>query len=580
MDSVVFWYAIGLGTTTVMVLAVAFAGSLLANRRAMRREKELRLEQARRNAEQFQNLAESSPMALLVYGKSGVLYANPAALALTGYGSVSELRRQPLTALLHESERVLTAERIESILTLRRPTPMREVRLLRADHTVRVVEISSQPVEYNNEAAVQVIAIDITARKAAEAEKERLTMALMQAEKLNALGLLTAGVAHDFNNLISIIQLSTASLTKRLSGETDVLRFSQELDSIESAAKRGAEITQRLLTFARPELQQQQFLSLLNVLHDTRQLAQSIMPKSIRFEIVTHTASDTIFGDPSQLAQIFLNLIINARDAMPTGGTLTISVFTPDLSWVKERFMLDSAESVVAVTVADTGVGIPADLRRRIFEPFMTTKSLGDGTGLGLSVVRSIVQRHRGMIAVDSIVGKGSTFALLFPTVNAVGEPIPTTLKLMLPAPSRAETATTPSVVASSSKIVLEKAILLVDDEPNIREMMSKMLAASGFHIICAANGKEALARYEEHKSCIDVVICDRSMPDISGEELFEFIRVDNPEVAVIMISAHMDHGTKALLTSKGIYAILDKPFSMKQLLSAVRDALNRSVKP
>ncbi|KER09014.1 MAG: hypothetical protein HY22_14265 [[Candidatus Thermochlorobacteriaceae] bacterium GBChlB] len=305
-----------------------------------------------------------------------------------------------------------------------------------------------------------------------------------------------------------------------------------------------------------------------------------MMPKSMRFDIVTHTASETSFGGQWHLAQVFLTLIIDVREAMPSDGTWTISVFTPDLSWVKERFMLDSAESVVSVTVADTGVGIPADLRRRIFEPFMTTKSLGDGTGLGLSVVRSIVQRHRGMIAVDSIVGKGSTFALLFPTVNAVGEPIPTTLKLMLPAPSRAETATTPSVVASSSKIVLEKAILLVDDEPNIREMMSKMLAASGFHIICAANGKEALARYEELKSCIDVVICDRSMPDISGEELFEFIRVDNPEVAVIMISAHMDHGTKALLTSKGIYAILDKPFSMKHLLSAVRDALNRSVKP
>ncbi len=580
MDSIVFWYAVGLGTTTVMVLAVGLIGLFLVNRQTIRREKELRLEQARRNAEQFQNLADISPIALLVYGKSGVLYANPAALALTGYGSVSELQRRPLTALLHESERMLTAERIDSILTLRQPTPMREVKLLRADHTARVVELSSQPVEYNDEAAVQVIAIDITARKAAEAEQERLTMALMQAEKLNALGLLTAGVAHDFNNLISIIRLSNASLTKRLSDEAHISQFNEELSSIENAAKRGAEITQRLLAFTRPELQQQQFLSVFNVLRDTQQLVQSIVPKSIRFEIVKHTASDTIFGDPSQLAQVFLNLIINARDAMPQGGTLTISVFTPDPSWVKERFMLDSAESVVAVTVADTGVGIPADLQRRIFEPFMTKKSLGDGTGLGLSVVRSIVQRHRGMIAVESIVGKGSTFALLFPTVNAVGEPFPTALKLMLPAPSRAETATTPSVVASSSKIVLEKTVLLVDDEPNIREMMSKMLAASGFHIICAANGKEALARYETHKSRIDVIICDRSMPDMNGEELFESIRVDNPEVSFIMISAYMDDCTKASLTSKGIYAILDKPFSMKQLLSAVRDALNRSVEP
>jgi signal transduction histidine kinase/CheY-like chemotaxis protein len=381
------------------------------------------------------------------------------------------------------------------------------------------------------------------------AELAEANRRLLQAQKLEAVGRLAGGIAHDFNNLLAVVLMRTSVLQSRVGPANPMW---QELDEIRAACDRGAALGRQLLAFSRREPVERRPLELGAV---TRDLQRSLLPLlGEDIEVVTSIADEAhIEGDPSQLEQVLMNLVVNARDAMPDGGTLRIGVDVVELGDTPIATGTLPAGSYARLRVADTGTGMDADTLARIFDPFFTTKPAERGTGLGLSTVYGIVRQSGGGIDVESAAGKGTTFTVYLPT---------TTL--------RASSAGIPGADAEPARASVR--ILLVEDQDELRKALGQAVALAG-HEVVTVDGADAALRALETDGPFEVLLTDLVMPRISGRELAERVRARWPEIRILFMSGY-DRDQSG--DGQGEPAILHKPFSIAELERRIADAVRR----
>jgi len=361
------------------------------------------------------------------------------------------------------------------------------------------------------------------------------------AERLQVLGELAGGVAHDFNNLLTVIIGYGEMLVDGLP-PTGPLR--DGVGTMLDAAHRAAELTRQLLLFSRYQEPEPKVVDASAAVRSLEKMLRRLLPEHVRIECVTPTPL-RVLVDPGHLDQMIVNLAVNARDAMPSGGRLRIAV---------ESSTAESTPGAFAViSVTDSGVGMDAATRARIFEPFFTTKPAGKGTGLGLATVFGIVQKAGGHVTVDSEPGRGSTFRVCLPLVDADER--------------RADETAAPMTPASGT-------ILLAEDDRIVRSVMVRALRGAGYRVLAARSGAVAAAVAAAYRLPIDLVVSDLVMPDISGPALVEPIRVARPSVRCLYVTAHVDPQLLAAIGVPADARVLQKPFKPKTLVAAVRELL------
>ena len=396
---------------------------------------------------------------------------------------------------------------------------------------------------------------DITELKRAEEEKAVLQEQLRQSQKVEAIGCLAGGIAHDFNNLLTVIkgysQLSSIELK-----EGDPLRGN--IDEIQNATDRAASLTRQLLAFSRRQVMEMKVLDLNTLLRDLEKMLRRVIGEDI--ELVIQLAEDLgrVRADVGQIEQVIMNLAVNAKDAMPSGGKLTIETANVELDESYARSHVDVKPGhYVMFSVSDTGVGMTPEVRERIFEPFFTTKEKGKGTGLGLSTTYGIVKQSEGHIWVYSVQGKGTTFKIYLPRVNEPLEDIrKEVLKEELPRGN--------------------ETILIVEDEEEVRKLAGKILERQGYRILETFNGDDALLACERRKSPIHLMLADIVMPGMSGSELAKLLKPLYPEIKILYMSGYTDNAiVRHGVLEKGVNYI-QKPFTMEGLARKVREVLDK----
>ena len=398
------------------------------------------------------------------------------------------------------------------------------------------------------------IGLDVTERKQAEEKQRQLTNRLFQAQKAQAVATLTGGIAHDFNNLLTIMNGYTEMILQDSKQDDPIYA---DLEKILETGRKGAELVQRLLTLSKKGESSPEPLDLNCVVQNVTALVEETFPKMI--EVVTNLGEDLgkVNADSAQLDQVFLNICINAKEAMPEGGR--IKVDTGRIN-VDEDYCSLHAEArpgpYVLVEISDTGSGMGKETMERMFDPFFTTKGwdFNRGTGLGLSVSKGIVEQHSGWITCESEPGKGTTFRLYFPVIED-----------------------TPAVQAPDlvSKIVTSgEKILLVDDEEYVLDLGKRILEQAGYSVIPAANGKEALEIYEREQKDIGLAVLDLIMPQMSGEKCLEELLKMNPTLRVVACTGHSLSGRERDRLGARVKGFVNKPYQLKQLLDVVRDVL------
>jgi PAS domain S-box-containing protein len=417
------------------------------------------------------------------------------------------------------------------------------------DGTIIDVEITAHELAFYGRPAQIVLAYDVTERRSLEEQ-------LRQSQKLEAVGQLAGGVAHDFNNLLTVIT-GYSDLSLRRLDKDNPLR--SNLEEIRKAGERAASLTRQLLAFSRKQVLQPKVLQLNAIVADVDKMLRRLIGEDIDSLTVLEPSLGQVKADPGQIEQVILNLAVNARDAMPKGGKLTIETANVylDNQYVRRHTAILPGHYVM-LAVSDTGCGIDAETQVRMFEPFFTTKEQGKGTGLGLSTVYGIVKQSGGNIWVYSEVGKGTTFKIYLPRIDGVTE--------------MNEARDTPAELPQG-----RETVLLTEDEEQVRQMIRKILEMNGYHVLEASGGDEALAIYKQHEGQIDLIMTDVVMPQMSGRELAQSLEVLHPGIKVLYMSGYTDdaivrHG---LLDQE--IAFLQKPFTPDALMRKVREVLDAS---
>jgi two-component system, cell cycle sensor histidine kinase and response regulator CckA len=386
-------------------------------------------------------------------------------------------------------------------------------------------------------------------------QRERVEEELLRTRKLEAIGRLAGGLAHDFNNLMTIVIGYCESLGSELAGNQNQL---SEVSQIRKAAERANSLTRQLLAFSRRQKPQAAFLSLNTVLTEMADMLRRLLSDDIEVEILPDSSLGLIRVDRGQLEQVILNLVINAADAMPRGGRLVLATANVLLNddCCDQLLSQHDSKSFVRLTVSDTGVGMSAEIKARIFDPFFTTKEQGKGTGLGLATVYGIVQQAGGHISVDSEPGQGTSFNILFPRTESGFE-------------SNVQAETSFQSMRGS------ETVLLVDDQDDLRSLLCEVLRKNGYSVVPANNGKEALRLMHEHAGPIDLVITDLLMPQMGGRELAEALRALHPHTKIVYMSGYAEQAEDVPEPVVPRYSLIEKPFTPETLLRKIRDALS-----
>jgi two-component system, cell cycle sensor histidine kinase and response regulator CckA len=402
-----------------------------------------------------------------------------------------------------------------------------------------------------------VIARDISERQLAEVERQLLEDELRQAQKMEAVGQLAGGIAHDFNNLLTLISGYTEILLRRLGAEAD---GSKEIAEISKAAERAARLTRQLLAYSRRQVLEPRVLDLNEIVSETRTMLGRLIGENIELSATLAADLGCISADAGQVEQIIMNLVVNARDAMPGCGKLlleTRNVTLPDLTTLRHPDM--SPGDYVTLVVTDSGQGMDAATAARIFEPFYTTKERGAGTGLGLSTVYGIVKQSGGQIEVESEPGIGTTFRLYFPQVAEQAE------------------AFSPKLPGERSLIGSE-TVLLVEDDEALRRLGRLMLEAYGYTVLLAGDGAAALELARNHPDPIQLLMTDILMPKMGGIDLAEQLSKLRPDLEVLYTSGYNDNGSSLEGVPGARY--LPKPCAMEVLARTLRELLDSAHPP
>jgi len=501
-----------------------------------------------RSEEKYRTLFEESKDAILITTPEGkFIDVNSAGVQLFGYSSKEEITRTDIGNDLYwnpnDREKFLALmDRQGFVKDYELEIKTKEGKKFTVLETATTVRD-----EQGNVTAYRGIVRDITAQKELEQQ-------LIQAQKLESLGTLAGGIAHDFNNILGII----LGYTNLLQGRTPSQELLEKaLETINGAVGRGKNLVKQILTFARKTdvLYGPVYLNLL-ITEVARMLAETF-PKTIAVELNLGKSLPAIVADPTQILQVVLNLCVNARDAMPNGGTLRITTQRCDGVSLRSLFPDAEQEHYLQMSVADTGIGLEEKVKSRIFEPFFTTKEKGKGTGLGLSVVYGVVKSHDGLIRVESEPGKGSTFHLYFPIPKTEGEP-------------RESLEIDKGEVPGGSE-----TLLLVEDEEFLRELVKTLLGSKGYQVLTARDGEEAVEIYRQHRASITMVLMDMGLPKLSGQDAFLKLKTINPKVKLIFASGYLDQDTLTEVIKAGAKDFVPKPYNPNELFKKIRSVLD-----
>ena len=392
---------------------------------------------------------------------------------------------------------------------------------------------------------------DVTEQVTREKALAQARDQLRQAQRLDALGQLAGGVAHDFNNLLTVIMTYAAILEEEAEPNSDEARSVEE---IRLASERAAGLTRQLLAFGRRQMLQPRAIDLNDTVRDVERMLRRLLPPDITFETSLAPTLGLVMADPGQLEQVLINLAINARDAMPDGGRLSIETVNVDSA--DERFGMKGPH--VLVTVTDTGVGMKPETKAKVFEPFFTTKGVGKGTGLGLATVHGIIEQSGGRVTLDSELGRGTTFYIRLPRYEAVesgAAPLPRT--------------------SGTHELRGSETILLVDDNEELRRVVKRMLSRAGYVVVEAPNGTAALAQLERGR--VDLVLTDVMMPDMNGRAVLDVVRQRHRNVRVLLMSGYNFDTALRGMAQRGDVEFIEKPFTAEKLLRKLREVLKPS---
>lgn len=386
-------------------------------------------------------------------------------------------------------------------------------------------------------------------------EQKRTQEHLFRAQRMESIGTLAGGIAHDLNNILSPIMMSVDMLRLH---EVDA-ETARWLGMIKENAERGTELVKQVLTFARGMDGERVRVQLKHIVKELVGVLSETLPKSITVKYDIKPELWTIAADPTQVHQVMMNLSINARDAMPLGGTLKIKAENINIDENYARMNIDAEPgNYVLLTIADTGTGMTLDILKRIFDPFFTTKEVGRGTGLGLATTLTIVKSHGGFINVYSEPSKGTRFSIYLPSADTGTD---------------GNVAETANVLPSGNG----ELILIVDDEQNIRDVAEATLVRFGYRVVTAVDGTDALAVYSQQSKDISVVLTDMAMPYMDGASLIRALKKMRPEIRIIAMSGLISEGQTAELATLNVKAILSKPFTAEKLLTTLASILNKN---
>ncbi len=508
----------------------------------------------RRSEAELRSFIENAPYGIgtIAVQQDQFVHANPALVKMLGYKSEPEVLALTISRDLYS----------DGDATPFRSQPTRaeffsavEFTWKRRDGKPVVVRASGRRLTRpgNDGDVIEIIAEDVTARRLLEEQ-------LRHAQKMEALGQLAGSVAHDFNNLLGVIigysELISVDLTSDSSART-------RLETIKKAGMRAASLTSQLLAFSRRQVLQPKVVNLNSLVTETQRMLQRLMGEDIEQRVVLDSALGKTKADPGQMVQVIMNLAVNARDAMPAGGKLTIRTANVKFEDVTSIYgVAVPPGQYVLLSISDTGTGMDADTRERLFEPFFTTKPAGKGTGLGLATVYGIVKQSGGYIFADSELGRGTTFNVYLPQLDLpVEEPGSAAPKTAVPPPG-------------------SETLLVVEDEPAFRDLLREGLQSRGYQVLVASNGVDALQVADRHDGPIHLVITDVIMPQMSGPELARCLIDVRGNIDVLYMSGYADDKLGAVAGSNGELTWIQKPFTLDDLVRKTKDILERRGTP
>jgi two-component system, cell cycle sensor histidine kinase and response regulator CckA len=503
-----------------------------------------------RNEKMVVALLESASQAILSIDKAGrIVLANRRTEEMFGY-TREELLGARIEILLPESKRSAHGRQREDYFAQPRIRPMgigMDLSGRRKDGTEFPVEVSLSYVETDGGTFAIAFVNDTSERKKLEEQ-------LLQAQKMEAVGRLAGGVAHDFNNMLTVIEGYNRMILDELS-PLDPLRGCAE--EVLKAADRAGALTNQLLAFSRRQVMQPRVISVNTVIVRTEKMLRRLIGEDVEVRLGLDEDVGNIRADPTHIDQALMNLVVNARDAMPTGGLISIETANVQLddSYAKTHPGVQPGDFVM-IAVSDTGHGMDAETRRRIFEPFFTTKAQGKGTGLGLATVYGIVKQSGGDIWVYSEPGKGTTFKLYFPRVAAAPAEL---------TEGGAELQPTGS-----------ETVLLVEDEKAVRDLAAKMLQKLGYTVLVASGGSEAIEIARSFTGPINILLTDVVMPNMSGRQVADALSGSRPNMKVLYLSGYTDNTVVHHGVLEGGVNFLPKPFSRELLARKIRDVLGK----
>jgi two-component system, cell cycle sensor histidine kinase and response regulator CckA len=503
-------------------------------------------EALRASEEKYRQVVENAHDAIFIAQDGFIKFPNPRLATMSGY-SLEELTQNPFLDFVHPDDRELVAKTHQKRMQGEEvPFTYSFQAVNKSGHTLWV-ELGSVFLSWEGRPASLNFLRDITVEKKLESQ-------LVHAQKMEAVGTLAGGIAHDFNNLLQAVQgYAELLLRSKTEGEPG----SRELQEIVRAVRRGGELTRQLLTFSRKVESKLQPIDLNRIVEDVRSLLERTIPKMIKIEIHLTGNLHHVNADASQVEQVLMNLAVNARDAMPNGGTLRIETKDVVLNEESRHSRPElSPGKYVLLAVADTGQGMDKTTLENIFNPFFTTKEVGKGTGLGLAMVYGIVKNHHGHITCMSKPGGGTTFEICLPAVEHS---------------DRASTIVTGTEDLRGG----HETVLLVDDDDSLRDLGQQILQAYGYTVLSTPDGEGALQVYQEFRDRIDLVVLDLIMPGMGGALCLQKLLEINPTAKIIIASGYSFNGETESATESGAKAFIQKPYDVQQMLQAVRGVLD-----
>ncbi|HMK64359.1 MAG TPA: PAS domain S-box protein, partial [Thermodesulfobacteriota bacterium] len=519
-------------------------------------ERKLAESALRQSEERFRTLVEIAPEGIFVQSQGHFLFINQAMTRMLGASSAEELLGTSFWNRIPPEYHELVHERIQFQDKTGQPTLPNEIELLRIDGTRFPVETTAVAIRFQNQDAHLVFVRDRTAHQKAEAERENLQTQLRQAQKMESVGRLAGGVAHDFNNMLGIIIGNAQLASMEIDPESSVSHCLQE---IIKASQGAADTVRQLLAFARKQTISPKVLDLNQTIPGMLKMLGRLIGEDIELRWRPGKSVGTVRLDPSQLNQVLANMVVNSRDAIPGTGVITLEMenvaFDADYCRIHGECL---PGKYVCLAISDTGTGMTGEIQEHIFDPFFTTKEVGKGTGLGLATVYGIVKQNNGFIYVYSELARGTTFKIYFPSLP------PESLK--------------PAELAEDRKLRLgNETVLLVEDEERLLNITRNILLKLGYVVVTARTPAEALAMTQEPNRQFHLLLTDVVMPQMNGRELAERIRVHRPDLKVLFMSGY----TADVVAHHGVLDkevhFIEKPFTPQVLADKVREVLDDS---